>query len=83
MNTIEKAKAWIAETIEPCTKAGMFSSYGLKHCYEHDTRQYISNADFKKAMVESGYMPTKQTENLENWRFHYKAKKGKELKSIG
>lgn len=83
LNAIRIAKSWIRTNIEPCNNQGAFSSYGLKHCFEYDTKQYITNDDFKRAMVESGYLPTKQSKNLENWLFRYRAKAGKTLTPMG
>ena len=76
---IEMAVEWIKASIEPCNNEGAYSSYGLKHCFEYDSRYYITNDDFKRAMLEAGYKPTKRSMKWMNWCFRYRPKKGKTL----
>jgi len=33
------------------------TSYGLKHVYERQTGNYVSNGEFKGAMIHVGYLP--------------------------
>lgn len=54
---IRWARTWIAQNIHPRKKQGEYSSYGLKHLFERDTGMYITNADFKLALYDLGYMP--------------------------
>lgn len=43
------------------------TSYGLKHLLEHDTGIYLTNNEFKDAMMLAGYFPVKPSEL--NWRY--------------
>ena len=59
---------WISKAIKPATKEASSSSYGLKHDYEHESGIYISNAEFKGAMLAAGYAPN--NESGQNWLFN-------------
>ncbi len=62
---------WIERAIQPALKADeRHSSYGLKHEYEHETKLFVSHAQFKGAMLMAGYLPTEQGE--QNWHFKIK-----------
>lgn len=64
----EALQYWIEHAIQPATKADEHqSSYGLKHEYARETKCYVSNAQFKGAMLVAGYLPTKKGE--QNWHF--------------
>ena len=78
----DSALKWIAEKIQYRTRVCEYSSYGLKHIFERETNHYISNDDFKKAMLLSGYMPIDSSEP--NWRFRcgVVSKKGRPCSSI-
>ncbi len=43
------------------------SSYGLKHILERDTKIYMTNNQFKDAMLECGFFPVDMTEL--NWYY--------------
>ena len=43
------------------------SSYGLKHILQHDTGIYLTNNEFKDAMLMAGYGPTNPNEL--NWHY--------------
>ena len=43
------------------------TSYGLKHILEHDTGIYLSNNEFKDAMLMCGFVPADPDEL--NWRY--------------
>lgn len=59
---------WIEHAIQPATKSDEdHSSYGLKFEYERETQLYVSNAQFKGAMLVAGYLPNKPSE--QNWHF--------------
>ena len=45
----------------------METSYGIKHDFEFATRLYVSNGQFKGAMLTAGYVPVNPGE--QNWRF--------------
>ena len=45
------------------------SSYGLKELFEGLSGEYISNDQFKTAMIEAGFTPTKATERQINHRY--------------
>lgn len=50
--------SWIKESIKPRKTMNLkHSSYGLKHIYEHDTGNYVTNGQFKGAMITAGYTP--------------------------
>jgi len=55
---METAMQWIANNIVP-RKSPMLdrTSYGIKHILEHDTGLYLTNNEFKDAMLLSGYEP--------------------------
>ena len=46
------------------------SSYNLKHLYEDETRRYVTNAQFKDAMILSGYRPKDRSEFNHHYRIH-------------
>lgn len=59
---------WIEHAVQASTKVDEgYSSYGLKHEYERETKLYVSNAQFKGAMLVAGYLPTKKSE--QSWHF--------------
>lgn len=50
--------AWIRDNIRPRkTPNHRHSSYGMKHILESDTGIYLTNNQFKDAMMLCGYMP--------------------------
>lgn len=64
----EALQYWIEHAIQPAPKVDEHqSSYGLKYEYARETKCYVSNAQFKGAMLVAGYLPTKQGE--QNWHF--------------
>lgn len=59
---------WIKENIEPRKRAlSKRTSYGIKHILERDTGIYLTNNQFKDAMMLSGYTPIHA--NALNWIF--------------
>lgn len=67
----EALQYWIEHAIQPALKADEhFSSYGLKHEYERETKLYVSHAQFKGAMLVARYLPTEKGE--QNWHFKIK-----------
>lgn len=64
----EKIMAWIHENILPRgTPLLSRSSYGIKHLLERDTGIYMTNNQFKDAMLLCGYEPV--DERLLNWSY--------------
>ena len=64
----EALQYWIEHAIHAATKVDdQYSSYGLKYKYERETKLYVSNAQFKGAMLVAGYLPVKKAE--QNWHF--------------
>lgn len=64
----EEVFGWIRENIVPRKTANRrHSSYGMKHILEKDTRIYLTNNEFKDAMMLCGYMPV--NENSLNWNY--------------
>lgn len=64
----EALQYWIEHAIHTALKVDdEYSSYGLKYEYERETKLYVSNAQFKGAMLVAGYLPVKKGE--QNWHF--------------
>ena len=64
----EIAMKWIAENIRPRKMPLMErTSYGIKHILQHDTGLYLTNNEFKDAMLLSGYEPVDPNEL--NWNY--------------
>lgn len=62
---------WIHDHISPATRTYTRStSYGFKHMVENDIDYYITNNQFKDAMLLCGYLPVKPNET--NWMFKIK-----------
>jgi hypothetical protein len=60
---------WIRENfIYIRTTNTSYSSYGLKHLYEQATGNYITNGQFKGAMLEAGFNARNKKE--QNWYFN-------------
>ena len=58
--------AWIHENLMPRkTILHGRTSYGIKHILEHDTKIYLTNNEFKDAMLQCGYEPVDP--NMLNW----------------
>jgi uncharacterized protein (DUF2126 family) len=58
---------WIRLAIKPAKTPVVETSYGIKHDFEHATDLYVSNGQFKGAMLATGYAPVNPGE--QNWRF--------------
>lgn len=59
---------WIRENLVPRkTPLASSSSYGLKHLMEHDTGIYLTNNEFKDAMLLCGFDPINPNEL--NWHY--------------
>ena len=62
---------WIHDHIAPASKTcTRYSSYSLKHMVEDDIGYYITNNQFKDAMLLCGYQPVNA--NQANWLFRIK-----------
>ena len=62
---------WIGKNIRTAKKIlrGR-TSYGMKHILEHDTGIYLTNNEFKDAMLLAGYSPVNPGElNWPQWLF--------------
>lgn len=69
----EKAtlQAWIREKLFPASSPGRYSSYGLKHTFQNsDGGSYVTNGQFKGAMLVAGYEPLNRYDL--NWMFGYR-----------
>ena len=65
---IEAVSGWIRKNIRPAKRILQGrTSYGLKHTLEHDTGIYLTNNEFKDAMMLAGYHPVSPKEL--NWRY--------------
>lgn len=66
--------AWIEENfkrVQNVPKTGPVSSYSLKHYFEESEHgSYVTNGQFKGAMVKAGHNPVDEQEL--NWRFRAK-----------
>ncbi len=59
---------WIRTRLCPSEKVyRRYSSYGIKHMLEEEIGIYLTNNQFKHAMVIAGYMP--EDEHKLNWQF--------------
>ena len=67
-NEIYKVMGWIKDNIRSDKKILRgHTSYGMKHLMEHDLGLYLTNNEFKDAMLLSGYKPVDPNEL--NWRY--------------
>ena len=72
---INQVQEWIKIHIIPAKRANnKYTSYSLKHMVENWStgNLYITNNQFKDAMMTAGYMPV--DENELNWRYRIKVK---------
>lgn len=59
---------WIRKNIRAGKKVLQgHTSYGMKHLLEHDTGVYLTNNEFKDAMLLAGYRPVNP--NSLNWKY--------------
>lgn len=64
---------WIHDNIRPIkTVNRCHSSYGIKHILQHDTDIYLTNNQFKDAMMQCGYLPVDP--DVLNWNFRISEK---------
>ncbi|MCU4706453.1 hypothetical protein [Mycoplasma sp. CSL7503-lung] len=71
---------WIYENIIPRkTELKTRTSYGIKHLLQKNTGIYLTNNQFKDAMMHCGYMPVNPNEL--NWTYRI-SKKSKAFKTI-
>lgn len=61
-------RAWISGYISPRKTPNARTSYGIKHAFEQSEHGfYLSNGQFKGAMLAAGYPPVDEQDL--NWRF--------------
>ena len=65
-------ESWIKENIRRSRSVSCHSSYGLKHIFNHDTGIYLTNNEFKDALLLAGYSSIDPNEL--NWRYRIKLK---------
>lgn len=71
----KKVMEWIRENIQPRkTPLLTHSSYGIKHLLERDTGIYMTNNQFKDAMLLCGYYPVDEYKLNWNYRISKKSK---------
>lgn len=59
---------WIRQNILPRKTVNPWhTSYGIKHDLERDTRIYLTNNEFKDAMLQCGYTPSNP--DALNWTY--------------
>ena len=69
----QAVEAWIRENICPrATPNDRHTSYGIKHILQHDTDIYLTNNEFKDAMMRCGFLPVR--ENDLNWTYRISEK---------
>lgn len=72
---IAAVDGWIRKNIRTGKKIlHGHTSYGMKHMLEHDTGIYLTNNEFKDAMLLSGYQPVNPG-NL-NWKYRIELTRG-------
>lgn len=65
---ITAVDGWIRKNIRTGKKIlHGHTSYGIKHMLEHDTHIYLTNNEFKDAMLLAGYQPVNPKDL--NWRY--------------
>lgn len=65
---------WIAYCIKPRqTPLLTKTSYGMKHIYEEDTGNYVTNAQFEDAMIIAGYEPVDRRVHNHSYRISKKS----------
>jgi hypothetical protein len=65
---------WIEDQLWPReTPLHGRSSYGLKHVMHNATRLYVTNAQFKDAMILAGYAPVRKNELNHRYRLSKKS----------
>lgn len=66
-----KVLAWIKESILPASYINPHrTSYGVKHILERETGIYLTNNQFKDAMLMCGFLPTNRQKI--NWEYRIK-----------
>ena len=65
---IRKIGEWIRKYVRHSDEEHFYSSYGLKHVLEIDTRIYLTNNQFKDALLLAGFDPINPNEL--NWRYN-------------
>lgn len=68
---IRAVSDWIMSNIIPADSVLYgYTSYGIKHILQHDTGIYLTNNEFKDAMLLAGFTPVNPREL--NWRYRIK-----------
>lgn len=69
-----KLTEWIKMVYTPAATILAFNdSYTMKHRFEWFAGTYVTNGEFKGAMLAAGFMP--ENEHLTNWEFRVKRTK--------
>lgn len=63
----EALQAWIAVAMRPARTVGPSTSYTMKHDFETAGGSYVTNGQFKGAMLAAGHKPVRRSD--QNWRF--------------
>jgi hypothetical protein len=64
----KEVSEWINAHIKPSKRIYPYvTSYGLKHMLDHDINIYLTNNQFKDAMLLAGFYPV--DENELNWKY--------------
>lgn len=70
----ESLVKWIRENFSPTmTVDPVSTSYGYKHMYQRDSNRYVTNGQFKGAMLVLGHKPV--DEAAFNWSFRGRMKR--------
>jgi hypothetical protein len=60
-------QSWIREALAPSNEVGPHGSYSLKHILQRLERLYVTNGQFKGAMLIAGYEPVDRRELIWQW----------------
>ena len=60
----------IRQYCQPSKSIYRFSSYGLKAVFEFLLQRYVSNDEFKAAMMTAGFEPTARSQKRTNHRYY-------------
>ena len=70
----KQANEWIAEHIRPFRLTNSRDSYSLKHVmqHDHDSGLYLTDGEFKGAMLAAGYTPINMDDRTWHWKIQVK-----------
>lgn len=67
----ENVLAWVRQSVLPSSYVNPHrTSYGIKHLLQHETGIYLTNNQFKDAMLLCGFLPANRTKI--DWEYRIK-----------